>query len=159
VVGRSHHEQSWTSPGSAIAQTVGGSLPSRHFNRVKKFAQFAIMLPLFIFVVAIGADMGRLFYGYLQMSNAVRAGATLAAQSPASSDEINDTVLNHNSRLPALTTLAIMCSSSACSQAHSGDDVTIKAIWNFEPLTWNLVGHFWHVDPVVLSTQVTMKVL
>jgi Flp pilus assembly protein TadG len=138
---------------------VGGSLPSHHFKRIKKFAQFAVLLPLFLIVVAIGVDMGRLFYGYLQMSNAVRAGATYAAQSPMSSDEINDKVLNHSSRLPALTTLAIICSAGACSRAESGDDVTIKAIWNFEPVTWKLVDHFWHVEPVVLSTQVTMKVL
>ncbi len=159
MVGRSHQEQNWNSPSSAIAQPVGGTLPSHHFKRIKKYAQIAVVLSLFLIVVAIGADMGRLFYGYLEMSNAVRAGATFAAQSPASSDEINDKVLNHNSRLPALTTLAITCSAGACSQAESGDNVTIKAIWNFEPVTWNLVDHFWHVEPVVLSTQVTMKVL
>ena len=159
MVSRSHREQIWTSPGTAIAQTVGGSLPARQIHRVKTFIQIAVMAPLLVIVLTIGVDMGRLFYGYLQMSNAVRTGATFAAQSPADNDEINGIVLNHSSRLPALTTLAIVCSSGTCSQAESGDDVTVKAIWNFEPITWNFVDHFWHVEPVVLSTQVTMKVL
>jgi hypothetical protein len=131
----------------------------RNLRHAKRFIELSLVIPILL-LISIGAvDLGRMFFSYIQMSNAVRAGAVIAAQAPSNTAEIDDTVLQHSSHIPALTTLAITCTNGACASAKSGDDVTIKATWNFDPLPWNFFDRVWKVDPVVLSTQATMKVL
>jgi hypothetical protein len=143
----------------ALPRAAKNPLRERNLQHVKRFGELWLMIPILL-VLAFGAvDLGRMFFGYIQMTNAVRAGAVIAAQGPSNSAEINDVVLRHTSHVPALTTLAITCTSGTCASAKSGDDVTIKATWSVDPMPWEFLDRFWEIDPVVLSTQATMKVL
>jgi hypothetical protein len=143
----------------AFPRAAKNSPRERNLRHTKRFTELSLVIPILL-VIAFGAvDLGRMFFYYIEMTNAVRAGAVIAAQEPSNSAEINDTVLKHGSHVPALTTLAITCTSGTCASAKSGDDVTIKATWNFDPLPWDFFDRIWKVDPVVMSTQATMKVL
>jgi PKD repeat protein len=44
--------------------------------------EFAIILPVFMLLVLITVDFGRVFFSYVQLSNAAREGAAYAAQQP-----------------------------------------------------------------------------
>lgn len=44
--------------------------------------EFALVLPVFLFLVVIAIDFGRLFFTNIQIANAAREGANIAASSP-----------------------------------------------------------------------------
>jgi hypothetical protein len=142
-----------------LPRAAKNPLRERNLGHAKRITELALVTPILLLISFGAIDLGQMFFSYIQMTNAVRAGALIAAQAPSNTAEINDTVLQHSSHIPALTTLAITCTSSSCASAKSGDDVTIKATWNFDPLPWNFLDDVWKLDPVVLSTQATMKVL
>lgn len=76
-----HH----ASPSTATAHRVASSraASSRAFARGgQSVVEFAILLPLFMLLLLITVDFGRLFFSYVQLNNAAREGAAYAATNP-----------------------------------------------------------------------------
>jgi len=158
VVSSSYEVRGWT----ATDVTAIGTQPIIVHRRVharRRLAFASLAIPALLFISILIIDLGRLYTGYIQMAKAVRAGAVLGSQDPSNTTGINDVVLKHESSGSSLTTLAITCTNGVCSDAKSGDDVTIKATWTFAPIVSKVLGPIWEFDPIVLSTQSTMKVL
>jgi PKD repeat protein len=68
-------------------------LPSRPLERLRahlhtrsrgqSLVEFALILPVFLFLLLSAIDFGRLFFTYIQINNAAREGAAFGAISPA----------------------------------------------------------------------------
>lgn len=155
MVSRPHQQLSWSTIDNIAVPASQHESQAVRRRESTGFVRLVIFTIAFLLVALVGADVGRMVYGYVVMTKAVREGATVAARSPASTAEINGAVLRHGS---THSTLAITCTSGQCSEATSGDEVTVKAIWNFEPITFKLVDNIWDLEPFVMSTHVTMKV-
>jgi Flp pilus assembly protein TadG len=114
-------------------------------------------MPLLMLICLGTIDLGRMFYGYVQMTNAVREGTTVASHEPDNWSEITTAIETHSSNLPAgYTWTCSACSSST----KAGANITITATWEFQPLTFDFLDAFWGLgDPVGMSTHSTMKVL
>lgn len=128
----------------------------RRSGRGQSMVEISIILPLLLFITLGTVDLGRMFFGYIQMTNAVREGTSIASHEPGEWSEITAAIANHSSNLPAGYSL----SCPACSDTTTaGQDVTITATWVFEPITFDFLNGFWGLDPITMSTHSTMKVL
>jgi Flp pilus assembly protein TadG len=62
--------------------------PGRHahafapHSRGQSMVEFALVLPLMLFLMAIAADFGRLFYAYVAVQNAAKEGALYGSRTP-----------------------------------------------------------------------------
>ena len=57
-------------------------LRSRRRSRGQSLVEFALILPLLLFVMAFGLDFGRVFLGWVSLNNSARVAANYAAQNP-----------------------------------------------------------------------------
>jgi Flp pilus assembly protein TadG len=119
--------------------------------------EFAIILPVFMLMVLVTLDFGRLFFSYVQISNAAREGAAYAAQQPTDTIGIighataETNAQSQGGEHPLMVTTAcvdttgasIPCSTAAAGVGGPGDTVTVNASEQFSFLTpWvsNLLG-------------------
>jgi Flp pilus assembly protein TadG len=97
----------------------GGGRPGRRahafapHSRGQAVVEFALIIPVFMLLLLLAVDFGRLFFTYIQLNNLAREGAALAALDPT----IENT---------ALTTAALR-ESNVQAQSGEGNDVTATA--------------------------------
>src|SRR5262245_51647344 len=60
-------------------------LSGRRSRRGQSVVEFALILPVFVFLLLMAIDFGRLFFSYVQVTNAAREGAAYAAAAPTDS--------------------------------------------------------------------------
>ena len=60
-------------------------LQTRH-ARAQAVVEFAIILPIFMLLLLMAVDFGRLFFTYVQVSNAAREAASYGATQPTDTD-------------------------------------------------------------------------
>ncbi len=120
--------------------------------------ELAIAVPIMLLILLGTIDVGRLFFGYIEMTNAVREGAEYAAHRPAETDKIRSSVTRHAEDLP-VATIAVTCSNGNCGTAVAGDRVTVSATWQFTPLTGEFLGAFFGLPRFDLRVTSTMRVL
>ena len=76
-----------------------GSLFRRGPRRGQSIVEFALVLPVLLFLLLMGLDFGRVFLGWVNLNNAARVGANYAALYPDGLEH----AAGHNShqRVPA----------------------------------------------------------
>ena len=60
--------------------------PSRASSRGQSLVELALILPVFLLLLASALDLGRVYYSQISLANAAKEGALEAAQNPASFD-------------------------------------------------------------------------
>ena len=60
----------------------GPVLPVRRGSRGQSMIEFALILPIFLLLLAGAVDLGRMFYAYVAVENATKEGALYGAQNP-----------------------------------------------------------------------------
>jgi len=74
----------------APAAAAGVATPSaRRRSRGQSMVEFALVLPLMLFLMAIAVDFGRLFYAYVAVQNAAKEGALYGSRNPLCVDNSN----------------------------------------------------------------------
>jgi PKD repeat protein len=117
--------------------------------------EFALIVPVMLLLLLMAVDFGRLFFSYIQISNAAREGAAYAAQQPTDDVTIADYVdAETNSQRQAgegALAVTVTCadtagSTIACSDAPGGagrgNTVTVAVNEGFSFLT-PLVNNFF----------------
>jgi Flp pilus assembly protein TadG len=146
---------------TGLPETANSDCASARSKRPRKrrgqsLVELSLILPLLMFICLGTIDLGRMFYGYIQMTNAVREGASVASHQPTNTSEITSAISTHSSNLPTGYTW----SCPACSgSTKAGDSVTITATWSFQPITFTFLSQFGLGGPISMSTHSTMKVL
>ena len=145
----------------SVALHASAAEPSAASPRVKgrgqSLVELSIATPLMLLLMLGTIDVGRLFFGYIEMTNAVREGAGYGAHNPDKIDNIKARVSGHASDLPA-SSIGVTC-TGGCDQ---GDEVTVSATWTFVPLYGPFFSNFFPASglgSISLATQNTVKIL
>jgi PKD repeat protein len=128
---------------------------SRQKTLGQSLVEFAIVLPVFMLLLLIAVDFGRLFFSYVQISNATREGAAYAAAEPTDLVGIQAAVARERSvqsqRGENALTVTASCSDTAgspiaCTAATGGGGpgniVTVKVNEPFTFFTPLINGFF-----------------
>ena len=126
---------------------------SRRRNRGQSLVEFALVLPLMLFLLAMAIDFGRLFYTYVAVENAAKEGAIYGAQNPICATDANAVlcpdpqnvewrVLNEAANLPGLQVSTIECRERASGTAYGdlrsckdGDTYVVGTTFDFRLVT------------------------
>jgi Flp pilus assembly protein TadG len=122
-------------------------------RRGQALPEFALTLPIFMLILLIAVDFGRLFYGWVGLQNATRIAANYAAAVPAgpftTGSEYETTVRNEANL--NVCTVATVPAPSFSPNTDVGSSATVAMSCNFRLLTpfiGALVG-----NPLVLSAS------
>jgi Flp pilus assembly protein TadG len=152
---------SMIAPGAAIRSGIG-----------QAFVELALVLPIFILLLVGTAELGRLAYASIEVSNAARAGVAYGAQSHITASDITGIQLaatqdapNITSMTPPVVTLSCSCSNgTAISCATAGTNCVspariIEYVQVSTAAPVNTVFHFPGIpDTVTLRGQAIMRV-
>jgi Flp pilus assembly protein TadG len=121
----------------------------------QSLVEFALVLPVLLFLVVIAIDFGRLFFSFVQIHNAAREAANYAASSPTDTAGITDrATAEHNvqgQRGEGSLTVTTTCANAlgttiACADASAGagpgNTVTVNVDEPFTFLTLKIAAFF-----------------
>jgi Flp pilus assembly protein TadG len=138
------------------------SAPRRRVRRDKRFGQalpeFALTLPIFLLILLIAVDFGRLFQGWITLQNATRIAANYGAAAPKSSfgpGSVYETTVRNESN-NSQCSIATIPAPTFSPNKDVGSTATVSMTCNFKLLTpfiGKLVG-----DPLPLSATSTFTV-
>jgi hypothetical protein len=126
--------------------------PSRDRSFGQSLVEFAIFVPVLALIMLIAVDLGRVYLGWVTLTNVARIGANYAAQNPdAWSGSGNATVQARYRQLMVSDAEGINCAlpstlpgpSFADSSRRVGSNVTVNLSCTFDlftPMLANLVG-------------------
>ena len=145
-------------------------LRGRSKSRVQALVEMAMILPLFVLLLLITIDFGRVYFSFIQINNAAREGANYAAVDPGNTPLIQtaanqETDAQRQNGETALQ-LVIVCKDPAgtviaCSTAKNlgsgpGNTVTVTVNEPFSFLT-PFMNNFWG-NSFTMSTSATSTV-
>src|SRR5262245_30055378 len=103
--------------------------PATRRERAQALVEFALIVPVFLFLVVMAIDFRRLFFTYVQINNAAREGANFGASAPTNTASIDATVTSEQNAQgqggEGTVTVTTTCTDSlgntiACSAATGG---------------------------------------
>ena len=147
----------------AIARTVRldrtRTTPDRPGRRQRRpgqsMVELAVALPFMLLLMLGTIDLGRMFFDYVEIRNAVREGAAYASRNPTDSGGAQSRVTGHGS-FAAAATVSGPTFSGSCNTPGGIGQVTITANRTFTPLTTSFLST-WGLGSVNLSASATMR--
>lgn len=115
--------------------------------------EFALLLPVFLLVIAGIVDFGRAFFTQIELTNAAREGARAAVVSTASAADIKLRAQTSAPGIPGITTTATICGAS-------GGNATVSASTSFEWILLKPAMSLFGAGgalPATLSSTAVMK--
>ena len=139
---------------------VGSPHRRRQRSRGQSLVEFAVVLPIFLLILAAVIDFGLGLYSQMTVINAAREGARLGVVSqPFSSTAVNDRVVAMTAGLDQSNlTVSITCkhddgSSVSCSSTTTGDEIQVQVDYDYHML-WPLAFG----NTIDLSSTVQMRI-
>ena len=144
-------------PANAAARTA------RRRRDGQSLVEFAVVLPIFLLILAGILDFGLGLYSQMTVINAAREGARLGVVEPGNVSDIDDRVqamtggldqsqLTHDGVVPAAVRLDLR-GVAPSPEWQSGDAVVVKVVYNYRMLWPLALGN--HLD---LSSTVQMRI-
>ena len=122
--------------------------------------ELALALPLLLLLMLGTIDIGRVFFDYVQLRNAVREGAGYGARMPTDTGGITDRVTRHG--IPSGTTIAIACTGD-CTTTNGVPNgvgtIEVTATHVFTPVTTAFLQNWFGLDPITVSVKSSMRLL
>jgi hypothetical protein len=123
----------------------------RRLTRGQALPEFALVLPVLMLVLLIAIDVGRLFYGWVNINNAARIAANYAGAAPTASfgpgSEYETVVRNEANNSDC--TLATVSIPTFAPDTNVGSTATVSLSCSFKLLT-PFISRFVG-DPMILS--------
>lgn len=129
--------------------------PALRQSRGQALVEFALILPVFLLLLVIAVDFGRLFFSYIQIHNAAREAAAFGARQPTNDVEMTNAALRETSSQGQggenPLTLSAACAnpfgatiacSAATGGAGAGNTITVGVNEPFSFLTPLINGFF-----------------
>jgi Flp pilus assembly protein TadG len=130
----------------ALARLVGRVTRSRK-SLGQSLAEFALTVPLALFMVLFGLDFGRVFLGWVSLNQAAREAANYAAMNPTAWTVPYDlSVLSEYSRLVNAETAELNCDLASVPAPTFSGGTSIAA-----PATVTLTCSFHLITPIISS--------
>jgi Flp pilus assembly protein TadG len=133
--------------------------PGRQRSRGQALVEFALVLPVFILLLAGMIDFGFGFYSYMTVINGARSGAREAILNPTDTNKAIETAVNAEAvALNPAPSIGITCATSvgvseACSAAQSGDTIAVKVSYTYAGI-WPLP----FAPTIPMSSTVQMRI-
>jgi Flp pilus assembly protein TadG len=89
-------------------------------NSGQAFIELALVLPIFILLLVGAAEVGRLAYASIEVSNAARAGVAYAAQSHTTAQDATNIQLAASRDAPDITSLTATPTYSCSCESSTG---------------------------------------
>ena len=129
-----------------------------HRHRGQSLVELAITVPLLLMILLGTVDVGRMFFGYIQLRNAAFEGARYAMTVPTDTSGITTRVLDHG--VPPGTTVAVACSNGDCTTIASGSSVTVTvtAHATFSPIFTAFIQTYLGIGTFTMTGTATTRV-
>jgi len=122
--------------------------------------ELALSLPLLLLLMLGTIDIGRVFYDYVQLRNAVREGAGYGARMPNDTAGISLRVNRHG--IPSGTTVAVACTGN-CTTTNGVPNgvgtIEVTATHTFTPITTAFLQTWFGIDPITIKVKSSMRLL
>jgi Flp pilus assembly protein TadG len=128
-------------------------------RRGQGIVELALSMPLLLLLLLGTIDVGRVFFDYVQLRNAVREGAGYGARMPSDTAGITLRVNRHG--IPSSTTVSVSCDDCGTSggQATGTGTIKVTADHTFTPVTTSFLQSWFGLGPINLSVTSEMRVL
>lgn len=123
----------------------------------QSLVELAVALPFVLLLMLGTVDLGRMFFDYIEIRNAVREGAAYASRNPTDTAGAQSRVTGHGS-FAAGATVSGPSFSGSCTTAGGTGSVTMTATRTFTPLTTSFLSN-WGLGSVNLGATATMRCL
>jgi Flp pilus assembly protein TadG len=122
--------------------------------------ELALALPLLLLLMLGTIDIGRVFFDYVQLRNAVREGAGYGARVPTDTAGITLRVNRHG--IPAGTTVAVACTGD-CTTTNGVPNgvgtIEVTATHTFTPVTTSFLQSWFGMGPITINVKSSMRLL
>ena len=122
--------------------------------------ELALSLPLLLLLMLGTIDVGRVFFDYIQLRNAVREGAGYGARMPTDTAGITTRVTRHG--IPGSTTIAIACTGD-CTTTNGVPNgvgtIEVSATHTFTPVTTAFLQTWFGMNPITINVKSSMRLL
>ncbi len=133
-------------------------------NLGQSLVEFALTIPIFLLIVLVFIDLGRVVYYYSALNNAVREGARQATILRFSNDAqrqtaIKNMVLSYAIVVPLTTSdISVYCDKNPADFGNPCDEyVTVSALGSFTPVTFFLGQIVGGGNTIDLEAESTMQ--
>jgi len=124
-------------------------------RRGQAAAEFALLLPLLVILLAGGIDVSRGFYARIELTNAVREGARYGASHPSDESGIRQAVTDELANTSLQNLSASDISISTPNGTDSEDPITVSVTTEFHPFMGAVLG----ISSIPLSASATMMII
>jgi Flp pilus assembly protein TadG len=143
-----------------------GAVRPRSVRRGQSLVEFALIVPVMLIILMLAIDFGRLFFSYVQLTNAAREGANYGILHPEDTSGIQARALQEtNAQSQAgesgSTTVAVSCAPGSCAAAATSsptgpqNTVTVNVSRTFSFLT-PVLGSLTSIPLRVSATSVAI---
>jgi Flp pilus assembly protein TadG len=122
--------------------------------------ELALALPLLLLLMLGTIDIGRVFFDYVQLRNAVREGAGYGARVPTDTAGITLRVNRHG--IPASTNIVVACTGDCTTTdgvPNGVGTIEVTATHTFTPITTAFLQTWFGIDPITISVKSSMRLL
>lgn len=123
----------------------------------QSLVELALCMPLLLLLMLGTLDVGRLFFDYVELRNAVREGAGYGSHFPTDNSGMRDRVFRHG--VPGDTVVTSSCTGGGCTTRGEAGIVTVSATRVFRPITIEFLSSYFGMDPITVSSSASMRVL
>lgn len=124
-------------------------------RRGQSMVELALILPVIALLLVGSVDLGRVFFAYVRLTNAVKEGALYGAYQPSPSAPVRDQAytevagrlgVNGTDFIINPSAGDVVCftglsdQTKACNSVVAGDTVQVTGHYDFKPLTTSLIG-------------------
>ena len=129
-------------------------------RRGQGIVELALSLPLLLLIMLGTIDVGRVFFDYIQLRNAVREGAGYGAKMPEDTAGIKNYVLNHG--VPSGTVVTVTCTGDCTTTggvANGTGTIVVTAQRTFSPITTGFLQSWFGIGTINLNVSASMRLL
>ena len=131
--------------------------PTAGRGRGQSLVELALAVPILLLLMLGTIDIGRMFFDYIELRNAVREGAAYASRNPTDSAGARTRVTGHGN-LVSSATVTGPTFGAGCFEPGGTGSVVISASQTFTPITTAFLSN-WGLGSVNLSASATMRCL
>lgn len=127
---------------SLLTSLYVGRRSKRSARAGQALVEFALVLPVMILILLVAIDFGRLFFSYVQITNAAREGAAYGISSPNDSSGIDararqeTNVQSQSQGSAGAITVTTTCSPEACATAQTSATRNVVTVTVSQPFTF-----------------------
>ena len=142
-------------PGSSLHHPPAGR------RRGQSLIELAVALPFLLLLMLGTIDLGRMFFDYIELRNAVREGAAYGSRNPTDAAGVRTRIWEHGDFVAAATIdgpTFISDAAGGCFEPGGSGRIQVGATQVFTPITTSFLDD-WGLGSATLTSSATMRCL